>query len=49
MREREAFDLDVFVHGEVERKDMVEDVGEQLERHGFTQNGWVRSPTWMTN
>ena len=49
MREQEALDLDLFVHGEVERKDMVEYVGEQLERHGCTQDGWVRSPTWMMN
>ena len=36
-------DLDVFVHGEFERTDMVEYFGEQLEGFAFSQNGWVQS------
>jgi len=36
-------DLDVLVHGEAERNDMVEYFGEQLEGICFTQNGWVQS------
>ena len=36
-------DLDVLVHGEAERNDMVEFFGEQLEGYAFTQNGWVQS------
>jgi 5-methyltetrahydropteroyltriglutamate--homocysteine methyltransferase len=35
--------LDVLVHGEFERNDMVEYFGEQLEGYAFTQNGWVQS------
>lgn len=35
--------LDVLVHGEFERNDMVEYFGEQLEGFVFTQNGWVQS------
>ncbi len=35
--------LDVPVHGEFERNDMVEYFGEQLEGFVFTQNGWVQS------
>ncbi|EIJ41808.1 5-methyltetrahydropteroyltriglutamate--homocysteine S-methyltransferase [Beggiatoa alba B18LD] len=35
--------LDVLVHGEAERNDMVEYFGEQLEGFAFTQNGWVQS------
>ncbi|GGI98291.1 5-methyltetrahydropteroyltriglutamate--homocysteine methyltransferase [Shewanella hanedai] len=35
--------LDVLVHGEAERNDMVEYFGEQLEGVGFTQFGWVQS------
>lgn len=35
--------LDVLVHGEAERNDMVEYFGEQLEGICFTQNGWVQS------
>ena len=35
--------LDVLVHGEPERNDMVEYFGEQLEGFAFTQNGWVQS------
>ena len=35
--------LDVLVHGEPERNDMVEYFGEKLEGFGFTVNGWVQS------
>lgn len=35
--------LDVLVHGEAERNDMVEYFGEQLDGFAFTQNGWVQS------
>lgn len=35
--------IDVLVHGEFERNDMVEFFGEQLEGYAFTSNGWVAS------
>ncbi len=35
--------IDVPVHGEFERNDMVEYFGEQLSGFTFTQNGWVQS------
>lgn len=35
--------LDVLVHGEYERNDMVEYFGENLSGFVFTQNGWVQS------
>ncbi|MFK5882710.1 MAG: 5-methyltetrahydropteroyltriglutamate--homocysteine S-methyltransferase [Sulfurospirillum sp.] len=35
--------LEVLVHGEPERNDMVEYFGEQLNGYGFSQNGWVQS------
>ncbi len=35
--------LDVLVHGEFERNDMVEYFGENLEGFLFTENGWVQS------
>ena len=35
--------IDVLVHGEAERNDMVEYFGEQLAGVGFTKNGWVQS------
>jgi 5-methyltetrahydropteroyltriglutamate--homocysteine methyltransferase len=35
--------LDVLVHGEFERNDMVEYFGEQLDGFAFTENGWVQS------
>jgi len=35
--------IDVLVHGEFERNDMVEYFGEQLNGIAFTQNGWVQS------
>ncbi len=41
--EQEALDLDVPVHGEAERNDMVEYFGEQLEGYAFTRFGWVQS------
>ena len=40
---QEEIGLDVLVHGEYERNDMVEYFGEQLEGFVFTQNGWVQS------
>jgi 5-methyltetrahydropteroyltriglutamate--homocysteine methyltransferase len=40
---QESLRLDVLVHGEFERNDMVEYFGEQLEGFVFTQNGWVQS------
>lgn len=43
VREQEALGLDVLVHGEPERNDMVEYFGEQLEGFAFTQFGWVQS------
>jgi 5-methyltetrahydropteroyltriglutamate--homocysteine methyltransferase len=38
-----ALDLDVLVHGEAERNDMVEYFGEQLAGYVFSQYGWVQS------
>ena len=35
--------IDVLVHGEPERNDMVEYFGEQLDGYGFSENGWVQS------
>lgn len=43
VREQEKLGLDVLVHGEAERNDMVEYFGEQLEGYVFSQNGWVQS------
>ena len=43
VREQERLGLDVLVHGEAERNDMVEYFGEQLEGFAFTQHGWVQS------
>ena len=43
IREQEALGLDVLVHGEAERNDMVEYFGEQLEGYAFTRFGWVQS------
>ena len=43
IREQEEYDLDVLVHGEAERNDMVEYFGEQLTGFTFTQSGWVQS------
>ena len=35
--------LDVYVHGEPERNDMVQYFGERLDGYAFTTNGWVQS------
>lgn len=43
VRYQEEAGLDVLVHGEPERNDMVEYFGEQLDGFTFTQNGWVQS------
>ena len=40
---QESIGLDVLVHGEAERNDMVEYFGEQLEGFAFTGHGWVQS------
>lgn len=40
---QEQLGIDVFVHGEYERNDMVEYFGEQLSGFVFTQLGWVQS------
>lgn len=40
---QENLDIDVLVHGEAERNDMVEYFGEQLDGYAFTQFGWVQS------
>ncbi len=41
--QQEQLGLDVLVHGEAERNDMVEYFGEQLWGFAFTANGWVQS------
>ncbi len=43
VRAQEQIGLDVLVHGEFERNDMVEYFGEQLDGFAFTGNGWVQS------
>lgn len=43
VRFQEEIGLDVLVHGEPERNDMVQYFGEQLEGYAFTTNGWVQS------
>jgi len=43
IRWQEEIGLDVLVHGEFERNDMVEYFGERLDGFLFTQNGWVQS------
>lgn len=40
---QEEIGIDVLVHGEFERNDMVEYFGEQLSGFCFTKNGWVQS------
>jgi 5-methyltetrahydropteroyltriglutamate--homocysteine methyltransferase len=40
---QETCGLEILVHGEPERNDMVEYFGEQLDGYGFSQNGWVQS------
>ncbi|KAH7914215.1 cobalamin-independent synthase [Hygrophoropsis aurantiaca] len=43
VRFQEKVGLDLLVHGEPERNDMVQYFGEQLKGFVFTQNGWVQS------
>ncbi|WP_445364853.1 5-methyltetrahydropteroyltriglutamate--homocysteine S-methyltransferase [Microbulbifer sp. ANSA003] len=43
IRRQEILGLDVLVHGEAERNDMVEYFGEQLDGFVHTGNGWVQS------
>src|SRR6185295_9136027 len=43
IEKQEAIGLDVLVHGEFERNDMVEYFGERLDGFLFTKNGWVQS------
>src|SRR2546427_11716261 len=40
---QEELGLDVLVHGEFERNDMVEYFGEQLVGFAFTEHGWGQS------
>jgi 5-methyltetrahydropteroyltriglutamate--homocysteine methyltransferase len=43
VRRQEELGLDVLVHGEFERNDMVEYFGEQLDGFAITKHGWVQS------
>jgi 5-methyltetrahydropteroyltriglutamate--homocysteine methyltransferase len=43
VRWQEEIGIDVLVHGEFERNDMVKYFGEQLDGFAFTQHGWVQS------
>lgn len=43
VRFQEKIGVDLLVHGEAERNDMVQYFGEQLHGFVFTQNGWVQS------
>jgi 5-methyltetrahydropteroyltriglutamate--homocysteine methyltransferase len=43
VKEQERLGIDVPVHGEPERNDMVEYFGEQLAGFAFTRHGWVQS------
>ena len=43
IRRQEALGLNMLVHGEFERNDMVEYFGEQLSGYAFTRLGWVQS------
>ena len=43
IKKQEELDIDVLVHGESERNDMVEYFGELLNGFAFTKNGWVQS------
>jgi len=43
VQKQEQLGMDVLVHGEAERNDMVEYFGEQLDGFAFTRNGWVQS------
>lgn len=40
---QEEVGIDVLVHGEPERNDMVEYFGEMLKGYAFSENGWVQS------
>ncbi len=40
---QEKLDIDVLVHGEFERNDMVEYFGQNLNGYVFTENGWLQS------
>src|SRR5699024_6427704 len=40
---QEEIGLDMLVHGEFERNDMVEFFGEQLQGYAFTEHAWVQS------
>jgi len=40
---QEKCGIEVLVHGEPERNDMVEYFAQQLSGYGFSQNGWVQS------
>lgn len=40
---QEEVGLDVLVHGEFERSDMVEYFGERMQGFAFTRHGWVQS------
>jgi len=43
VRFQEEVGIDMLVHGEYERNDMVEYFGEQLDGYAFTEHGWVQS------
>lgn len=43
VRQQETLGIDVLVHGEPERNDMVEYFGQQMQGFSFTRNGWVQS------
>jgi 5-methyltetrahydropteroyltriglutamate--homocysteine methyltransferase len=43
VKRQEDLGLDMLVHGEFERNDMVEYFGEKLAGFAFTRNGWVQS------
>ncbi len=43
IRWQEEVGIDVLVHGEFERNDMVEYFGEQMKGYVFSRNGWVQS------
>ena len=43
LRRQERLGVDVLVHGEFERTDMVEYFGQKLDGFAFSQNGWVQS------
>ena len=43
IRLQEELDIDVLVHGEFERNDMVEYFGENIEGYAFSSFGWVQS------